>query len=826
MYEIPSSQKLSRSVLSLAATVLLFFAGPLPAYAQEAHGFDISATDASQAVREFGKQAGVQILASGKLLKGKKLNAVSGELSTESALRLLLADSGLTHRYVGERGVALVATDEQIPGRPSADNSRVGTLRVAQADASNAQPARVTEASDNAAAQGLEEVTVFGRGTQSEPVREVPQSVTVFDRQILDVMPAGSTLKDVVRFLPSASALLGDYSFGSGSYNVRGGLTSYTWNSMLPTLTQSGRVELANVERVEVLMGPSSITYGSMQPGAVINIVTKQPTRELYTELQARAGSFGTYGGALDIGGPLSGRVRARLNASYEDRGAPFDHWAMRSVFVAPVIAFDLTDRTLLTFEASYQRSRFPNGIFDGRVPSAGTLLPNSNGSIPKSLNTGYFADTTHFNQKYFDASLRLRHEFSDALSFNAHIAYNDSRNDGIDGFGGSLTADGRTITRTLSPREQSLDNYVAAVNVASTFTTGAVAHRATAGVDWLDYNEAGNLGSYRTDTGPIPLLDVFSPDYSITGALLLTPTTGPRIKTRVTAAFLQERASFGKRLSLIGGLRYTDSHSQFDSINLQTNVVTGFPDTDAKHWSTQLGALYNVSDAFTLYANRSTSFLPRQGIVQRDGTFYGAPETAVQYELGSRLNFPGSGFTAGLALFHIVRPNVLTADPIDPRFQIAAGELTSKGIEATLAGTILPGWTAFAAYAYNPTEVTRSNIAGQEGLDFRNAPRSTASLITRYEIKGGALEGLGISLGVNHLGDKFADSGNVLVLPATTRVDLGLYYSLNAGVDLSLQGLNLTDEEIYNGFLPTQIQRNAGRSYVFSIRVRPGHWR
>src|SRR5437870_2823971 len=111
---------------------LLAAAAPLPAAAQEVHAFNVVAADPASAIRAFGVQAGLQILASADDLRGKKLNPVSGKISTEQALNDLLAGTGLEHRYVGDRAVALVADSTAIgaeqkpvpqdaPVRPTAD---------------------------------------------------------------------------------------------------------------------------------------------------------------------------------------------------------------------------------------------------------------------------------------------------------------------------------------------------------------------------------------------------------------------------------------------------------------------------------------------------------------------------------------------------------------------------------------------------------------------------------------------------------------------------------------------------------------------------------
>lgn len=742
-------------------------------------------------------------------VQGRVGPPVSGNLTLDEALQLMLKGTNLKYRVTGT-AISIYPVSGDVGSRGASDE--------AQSRATQVNPAG--PASSVADLSEIDVVTVYGRGAHAESTREIPQSVTVFDRELLNAIPA-VTLPDAVRFVPTSSNLVGDYSIGY-NINIRASNAAPTRNNLIMGGVQPSKMELANVERVEVLIGPSSILYGSMQPGAVINVVTKQPRREFHSELGVQAGSFDTYGGSIDIGGPVTDRLRVRLNSSYLDQGAPFDHWNLRTTFVSPVATFDITDRTGLTLESSYRRASYPNGIYDGRRPTSGTLLRNPNGEIPLALNPGYIPGETHFVETYYDVDLRLKHEFSDSLALNTSVTYGTSYSDGIDSFAQALGADNRTIGRSVRPRDIDAENYIAAVNLSGRFETGSVSHRLVVGADYVNYESTGNTGLYTTAAGAIPRLDVFSPVYAVTGPLLLNITASSVLEQRTAAAFIQEQATFGDKFAIIAGARYTDTQGEQTSIARPSNRATRLPDTDAREWSTQFGLLYNVSDALTFYANRSTSFFPREAFMLRDGTFFSEPETAVQYELGTRFLLPGSDVSLSLAAFHIKKPNVVTIDPIDTAFRVADGEFVSKGIELSASGTVLPGWTAYAAAAYNPTEVTRSNAVGEQGLDLPNAPKHTFSLISRYEFQTGALQGLGLSVAANRLSEKYADSTNVVQLPGSTRVDLGLSYRLSEQFEIGLQANNITDEKIYNGFTQTLIARNAGRHYMANLKYRP----
>src|SRR3569832_1416584 len=138
-------------VIELLLTAELVLAGA-PAFATETHRFDIPVEEAPAAIKVFASQAQVQILVAGENVKDKHLHAVSGDYSTEQGLQLLLADSGLTPQYVGDRSIALVSTTAAAKEEPKAERSFVDRFRVAQADTPKpAGPAAVagSDSADN-----------------------------------------------------------------------------------------------------------------------------------------------------------------------------------------------------------------------------------------------------------------------------------------------------------------------------------------------------------------------------------------------------------------------------------------------------------------------------------------------------------------------------------------------------------------------------------------------------------------------------------------------------------------------------------------------------
>ncbi len=89
---------------SVAAVVSL----AAPASAQAVKSFNIPAQDAVTAVPAFAQQSGVQVLASATDLKGVRTNAVNGTLSTDVALKALIANTGLSLKSGAGESVVIV----------------------------------------------------------------------------------------------------------------------------------------------------------------------------------------------------------------------------------------------------------------------------------------------------------------------------------------------------------------------------------------------------------------------------------------------------------------------------------------------------------------------------------------------------------------------------------------------------------------------------------------------------------------------------------------------------------------------------------------------
>ncbi len=175
---------------------------------------------------------------------------------------------------------------------------------------------------------------VIGASKYEQRVSEAPSSVTVLTAS--DLRRYGyQTLGDVLRGVTSFYVTYDrNYSF----VGVRGFGRPGDYNSRILVLIDGHRVndsvydganvgsegflELAAIERVEIIRGPSSSLYGTSAFFAVINVLTKRGRDQQGAELSGGWGSFNSYRAILSYGNRWKNGLELYATASaYDSRG-------------------------------------------------------------------------------------------------------------------------------------------------------------------------------------------------------------------------------------------------------------------------------------------------------------------------------------------------------------------------------------------------------------------------------------------------------------------------------------------------------------------------
>ncbi len=312
MRSLPRQHLLSLALATAFGSVSFWSTGAVAqATGQEAaQVFDIHvpAQALASAINELSRQTGTQMFAAGELVAGLSSRAVNGRLTSEQALRELLAGTSLEATRTHNGGFAI--------RRPAASGATLPTINV----------------TDSETAAGPVQGYVARRsstGTKTDtPILETPQSITVIGAQEIETLKSQS-LQDALGYAAGVTRAEG-LDRTSDSLYLRGFRTTgmYRDGSLFTANIYDGRQEPYGLERIELLKGASSVIFGSVSPGGVVNTVSKRPTTEKIRELNIDAGSFGRRQVSGDFAGALDdeGKWSYRLVALKRDSDSFIDH--------------------------------------------------------------------------------------------------------------------------------------------------------------------------------------------------------------------------------------------------------------------------------------------------------------------------------------------------------------------------------------------------------------------------------------------------------------------------------------------------------------------
>jgi iron complex outermembrane receptor protein len=657
------------------------------------------------------------------------------------------------------------------------------------------------------------EIIVFGR-LSSDDILDIPQSVDVLGGDV--IRDSGSeTVGDALRLVPGVSRDGSTYDAFGDSFLIRGFPANQTVNGMTANALRQAR-DTVSISRIEVLKGPASVLYGQLQPGAVVNIVTKQPEKSFAANAGVSFGRFDDWRATLDLTGPITrdGGVRFRVAAAYDDADSVIDYWHREHFVVAPSLAFDLGAATTVTLEGVYARNKL-NGFLNG-LPAEGTVLPNPNGALAETLGLTdpTFDPSIRVNK---EVTARIDHRFSDHIKARAGLSWTreDTDEEGVFGLLG-WDEEFRTLTRAILTSRSDGDAWTAYADLAATLRTGPLRHEIVIGADhsWLDRDNLSEVALASS-------LDLYAPEY----ALQQKPATSPVPslgsasveRNRNLGLFAQDRIALAENLRVIGGLRWSRYRQRTATI---LDTGQSVEEQSQTAWTSQIGVLFNPTRTISLFANRTTSFLPVSGITSEGRALQ--PETGVQYELGARARILDGALTMGAALFHLKRGNVAVSDRDDPSALISIGEQVSKGVELSVEAQPVAGVELYAGYALTDAETTEDTNAGLIGKRMRNVPRHSFVLRTSYEVQAGAVQGLRFGGTGTYTGARAGDLEDSFELPGYWRFDAFAQYPINDVVRIGASVENLGNRRYYtHAYSLFEVWPGAPRTWKVDLTTR-----
>ncbi|MCG8362000.1 MAG: TonB-dependent receptor [Pseudanabaenales cyanobacterium] len=643
-------------------------------------------------------------------------------------------------------------------------------------------------------------------GTRTDtPLRDIPQSIQVIPQEVIEdqqVLRLNDALRSVSGVTPGSNDPRG------GQFIIRGFEFSSILRDGFQLTGNGGFPELSNIERIEVLKGPASILFGVLEPGGVINLVSEQPLSEPFYDYSLRAGNRELIEPSLDISGPLSedGRWLYRLNTLFrnEDYFRDFDTDIER-YFIAPVVSWQIDDRTDLTLDLDYSEDERPSDF--GLV-----AIGDEVADIPFDQITGEPGDTT--TSEFLRTGYTFEHRFSDNWKLRNAFHFSSYDSEVISAFPFGIDESTGTLFRTFILLDQPSDIFELQTNVVGEFSTGPVDHTLLLGVD-LSREESSFLG--RGDFSALTPFNIFDPVF---GELTQPDFDEVPIffdsdfQTDSLGVYLQDQITLLDNLKLLAGFRY-DTTEQETVNNLEDSETTQNDDA----FSPRVGLVYQPIDQVSLFASYSRSFVPNT-----DTTVTGdilEPERGEQFEVGAKAELLEGRFSVSLAYFHLTLQNISTPDPDNVLFSIASGEQRSQGVELDLIGELLPGWNLVANYAFTDADITEDN-SGLEGNRVYNVPEHNFNLWTTYDIPNGPLEGLGFGVGFNYVSDRFGDNANSFKIGDYFLTNVALSYRRdNWRANLNIRNLFDIDYiESSENSRTTEINPGEGFTIIGSISV------
>ncbi|GEM63478.1 TonB-dependent receptor [Sphingobacterium faecium NBRC 15299] len=597
--------------------------------------------------------------------------------------------------------------------------------------------------------------------------------------------------------------------------NPSGGLSAYfrgfgtginARNGMESTSDRSA-VDLANVERIEVLKGPSGTLFGASVSsfGGVVNLVTKKPIEAKRTEVNYTTGSFDLNRLSVDLNTPLTAdkSVLFRMNTAIHKERSYLSNAFNNTFLIAPSLSYQVNEKLSLNLDAEYLKvqNTQPNNF----------VIRSQDVLQPKDLKLDYRkslfysdADVENSASRIFaEAVYKISDKFKSTTVFSYVSENVDHSYQRV-----VLVSSPTEISRASSIYKDVYNGYAnIQQNINGEFNTGSIKHQLLVGANYRNLSSSFLFGDLQI-FDKVDLTQKFSPllRQEIDKNAVFEPYPTPTQQT--ISAYVSDMITIVPRLSTMLSLRV----DHFNRKKVE-DAEEGFKQTSL---APKFGLVYQIlPERISAFANYMSGFQNIAPVIQPDGNrFVVDPIFANQAEGGikSELFHKKLNLTASYYYIKIDNATRVNAE----MFTEQDGKQVSKGAELEIIANPISGLNIIGSYAFNDNRIIKASDQAVEGNKAAFAPEHVASIWASYTFQE-KIKGVGVGLGVNYVDKMYRASTNTFFIPNYTLTNATLFYNKQAW-GIQLKANNVFNKQYWDNWGNLQAPSNlaANISYRF----------
>lgn len=651
-------------------------------------------------------------------------------------------------------------------------------------------------------------------------LRDTPQTITVINEALIKDQ-AMQSMADVARYVPGIGMANGE---GNRDAPIFRGSTNASGDFYIDGVRDDVEYyrDLYNAERVEALTGPNAMIFGRGGSGGIINRVSKQANWLTTRAVDLTLGSYSNRRLTADVGQAINDTVAFRVTGLVEDSEGYQRNFSLKRSGINPTLAIRPAKGASIVLGYEHFEDK---RTADRGVPSyLGQPL-----DVPVNAFFGDASGDSRPTRLQSDAvSSVIDYDFDNGVHISNKTRYTDYDKLYQNYNAGAINLKTNLVPISAYNNHQWRKNLFNQTDVNFDINSGDIKHRILVGMELgqqdTDYLRKTGLFSNNATSISVPLA---SPDGALPVNYVLGGSNSDRdgsSSARIAGFYAQDQIILSPQWQFIAGLRF-DSFKLDYRNNRPNGVLSLLPapaslSSKDNLVSPRVGIIYKPVEAVSLYANYSVASFPRGGDQLSSLNSINQalkPEKFINYELGGKWEI-NPDLMATVALYRLNRNNVAVVNPATGiADQLVDGQRTN-GIEIGISGNVTKEWSINGGYAHQDAKLlATASATALNGATVGSVPKDTFALWNRYNFT----PAMGAGLGVIYRSDIFASTSNTVTLPAYTRIDAALFYTINSNFKLQLNVENLTDKKYYafaNG--DNNITPGSPRAYRVSLHA------